>query len=761
MLVDRITYLLTMGEIYAWIALLEIAFPMLMWRDYLRRKPMGERFMFCVLTQTAFLVNAVIFLGVLKICNRWTILLSLVLEYAAVRWTFSDKQQVKRLRAFIHLIKRLLSGEVTIQHVLRTLHGRFTRIHLHNKRQRTTSGWLRKHYLQVLIGAIILTYNAFFLTHNVNIYHSYQFSDIPVHTSWVYALEQGTVFVAGVYPFAMHAMIYVVRVLSNISLREIMLYFGSFHALLMFSTLYLFSRKLFRSKYASALTTIALTLMLNQGRFGASLPQECGVFAMFTMGYYLIKYLETPRERHLVQGDSKFRACRRINQYWSRQYLNFDFFMIALSVAQIIAFHFYTAIAAVMLAVAIVGTHLFTFLKKQYLVPIVTAAVTGAMIAIIPFMFALANGIPFQESMNWALSVMQGTEWEGTGTGYVITDESGATTELQDLGKSDEQVEETDPLHSDISTKEKLLIIGQHMFTFNDEYIYGPKTTPLFLFCLGCACLFGFVFLFFPRLRRWGMNYLAIACFVLLMIILGISAAVGLPVLLEPSRASVFLGPVLIQLLGVPLDILFVLLQPEQRPVLRRIMACFSTAVCAAMCYWIVQSGVLHNYFDVNLAYYNDPDYVIRQIQNQFPAFSYTIVSPTDEYYTSVEFGYHTELSEIVSITEGTTPEYIIPTQYVFFFIEKYTLQDYFHGRDWVSEDYAAATFNYQASTQDYYFQRNTMESKAFYWAQAYAQLYPNNMKVYFESDIYIVYCLEQEVKAPLSIRLPDFSEMN
>lgn len=758
MLVDRITYLLTMGEIYAWIALLEIAFPMLMWRDYLRRKPMGERFMFCVLTQTAFLVNAVIFLGVLKICNRWTILLSLVLEYAAVRWTFSDKQQVKRLLAVIHLIKRLLSGEVTIQHVLRTLRGRFTRIRLHNKRQRTTSGWLRKHYLQVLIGAIILTYNAFFLTHNANIYHSYQFSDIPVHTSWVYALENGTLFVDGVYPFAMHALIYVVRVLSNISLREIMLYYGSFHTLMMMGTLYLLSRKMFRSQFSSLLAFICFSLLLNQGRYAASLPQECGVFAMCTMAYYLISYLEKPRERHFVQGDSKFRRFFRINQYWSRKYLDYDFFMLTISVAQIIAFHFYTAIGAVMLAVAIVALRAFTFFKKQYFVPIVTAACLGGIIAILPFITALASGIPFHGSMGWALSVIQGAEWEGTGSGYLITDESGETIELQDFGKSDtpEEPEEEDSLlFSSIPLKEKLLTIGEFLIAYNGGYLFGVKTNHYVMFCFAFSTFFGLIFLLFKPLRRYGQNYLSMIFFVLIMAIMAISSNIGLPVILEPNRANVFADPILLLTYALPLDIVYCLIRPEGKPILRRLLSVFSAGVCAGMGYWIVDSGAMHKYFDANIAYFNEPDYVIRQIQKHFPAFSYTIVSPTDEFYTTIEYGYHTELSEMVSITEGTTPEYTIPTQYIFFFIEKYTLQDFFHGQDWVSEEYAAANFNYQASTQDYYYQRNTMQSKAYYWAQKYAELYPNNMKLYFEDDIYIVYVLEQNVKSPFSFMLP------
>ena len=754
MLVDRSVYLLTMAQVYFWIALVEIFFPLFMWRDYLKGKPLGERLMFCVLTQTTYLVNVVQLLGVLKLCNRWTILFSILLEYAVVRWTFSDKQQLRSLRLLFQSCQSVLTGGISIRALWRA--GWESRKSCFQAWIRSFWKFLRSYWPQVLVGMVILVYNALFLAHNVTVYHSYQFSDIPVHTAWVYGLEMGTLYVGGVYPFAMHAMIYVVRVLSQISLREIMLYYGSFHTLVMFITLYEFSLKMFRSKWASLFSFVCLSMLLNQGRYGASLPQECGIFAMFSMGYYLISYLEKPRPRHFVRGDSKLRRFFRINQYWSRKYLDLDFFLLVISVAQIISFHFYTAIAAVMLAVVIVGVRCVTFFKKQYFVPVVTAAVAGAVLAVAPFILAVSSGIPFHDSMGWALSVIQGTEWQGTGYGYVIVDDSGESMQLQDMvGAGQEEEETTDLIHSDLPMTEKLKALAEALVGFNEEFMLGKKTTPLLIFSMASAIGFGVLFLFFPSLRRYGQNYLTMAGFVLVMAIMGISAKFGLPSILEPSRSNVFADPVVVLLFAVPLDVLFCLLPTRENTICRRGMAVVSCCLCGLLCFWAVTSGAYHNYFDVNLAYYNEPDYVMRQIQKSFSPFSYTIVSPTDEYYVSVEEGFHTELSEFVAITEGLIPEYTLPTRYVFFFIEKYTLQDYFHGQDFVNRKYAAADFLYQASTQDYYFQRNIIESKAYYWAQDYSALYPNNMSVYFEDDIYIVYVLEQNINSPLSLVLP------
>lgn len=764
MIVDRVAYLWSMVQVYAVTGFLEIGFPLLMWRSWLRGRPAGQRLMFCVLTQTAYLVNVVLLLGLLKICSRWTLLLALGLEYALVRWTFSDKQFFHKLKALLQLAGRLLRGEESLAALRRSQQGW---LHIRQLRLHAWGGWasLRAHWAELAFLLGVLGYNMAFLTHNVNIWHSYQFSDLPVHISWIYALEQGTLFVDGIYPFAMHALIYVVRELSGISLREIVLYYGSFHTLLAIVTLYLFAKRLFAWKYSAWFALVCFSLLLNLGRYAASLPQECGVFAMFTMGYYLVNYLEKTRSKYTVQGDGRLRRFFRFNQYLSRRYLDLDFFLLTLSVAQVIAFHFYTAIATVVLAVTLVGTQLGRFFKKQYFVPIVTAAVSGALIAVIPFAVCFASGIPFQASMGWALSVIQGTDWGstggGTGYGYVIVGQDGTTTELQDTGADNSAQEDAAEdsggiLQSDLPPKEKLQACISSMLEYNQGYLFGVKTNRIVCVCVLAALAGGSILLLFRRTRAIGCHYLSIVFFVLLLTMMGAATPLGLPTIFEPTRADVFCEPILALLLAVPLDLVclpFTFFHPDKS---KRLLMFFTLAACTAAGFWIVSSGAVHQYFDVNLAYYNEPDYLIRQIQKQFPEKSYTIVSPTDEYYAAIEEGYHTELSEIVAMTEGKLHAFTLPTRYTFFFIEKYTLQDYFNGQDWVSEDYAGQDFLYQASTQDYYYQRNILESKAYYWAQAYQQLHPNAMQIYYEDDIYIAYLLVQDVNSPLSLLLTE-----
>lgn len=758
MIVDHLSYTLSMLQVYGCCIFLVFVLPMLMWRRYLRDKSLTERFLFCLITQTFFYVNVVLLLGFLNICNRWTLMGATALEYLLVRWTYSDRGFFKRLRKGGETVWLVLRRQQTWHSLLRQIRtGVRTRL-------REIPGWpiwgkLRKHWFEIALLAAFLVWNALFLTHNVRLYHSYQFSDLPVHLSWVYFLEHGTLFHDGIYPFAMHAMIYTVRAVFQLDLREIVLYFGSFQTLLMIVCMFLLCRKVFfRWRWTGYLVLVAISLMLNQGRYAASLPQECGVFAMMTMAYYLIRYLNKPREKHLVKGDSKLRSVFRINQYLSRDYLDLDFFLLALSVSLIIAFHFYTAIAAIVLAVMIVLMYFWRFFRKQYFVPVVAAALLGAFLAVLPFAACLAKGIPFQLSMNWAMSVISGEEWTGgTGEGYLdVLEEHGSEEATQAIAIQSYRIDEGIPLFQQegLTVRERMQEFLQTIYDFASMYLFGsPVATLAFAIAVGAVGI-GALLMLFRRTRRYGAHYIALVLYVLIILVFGGAQRLGLTVIFDSPRASVFSAPFYCMLLAIPLDVLFFALAGVRSKPVQCLCAAASLGVCAAAGYTIVDKGLMHNHFDVNLAYYNEPDYLIDRIQKEYPAFDYTIISPTDEYYAIVEHGYHTELSEFVAMLDGKYKPFKIPTQYVFFFIEKYTLQDYFEGQQFVSKEAARKDFIYQASTQDYYYQRNAIESKAYYWAEQYREMYPNQMQVYFENDIYICYVLTQNKNSPLDMRI-------
>lgn len=757
MIVDTFSYVLSMLLIYGIAILLLFVLPMLMWKNYLTEKSLGQRFWFCIITQTAFLVNLVLLLGFLNICNRWTLLFGIVAEFLLIRWTFSDKTFFRRRKDDFVLILRVIRRQETLHRASRILFDQFKQY------LRTPLKWrlwtlIKENWLDVLFILAALIYNAAFINHNVLIYHSYQFSDLPVHLSWIYELEQGTLFSAGIYPFAMHSMIYVIRTLSGIPLREVVLYYGGFQTLMLIISLFLLARKVFRWKYTAYLVIVLFSLLLNMGRYAASLPQECGMFASAGMAYYLIVCLQKPRKKHIVKGDSKFRSIFRFKQYWHHSSFDTDCWLLALCVSLVIGYHFYTAIASILLAVSIVIAYFFRFIKKQFFVPVISAALVGAFIAILPFGACFAKGIPFQESMSWAMSVIEGTEWQGTGSNYQVLIESGGEGDLgETAGKAVEKSDE-DKVASifsrGLSGKEIISEYTDTLLYYQEAYMLGSKMTPIMLICAGIGLISGLCFLVIRKLRFFGENYLALLLYLLLIITFGCFQLLGLTVIFEPNRACVFAEPYFFIMLAIPMDVLFGILANWKNRYYQLSLAIVSLGLCGACGFMIMNHGMMHKYFDANISYYNEPDYIITQIKKDYPDFSYSIISPTDELYAMRDHGSHFELSEFISMVEGNRPLVKFEDEYVFVFIEKYTLQDQQFGADWVSPEYAQMNFVFTGTTQDYYYQRNIVQSKAYYWGEAFAKMYPNQVSVYYENDIYICYLIHQNRNSPLDMRI-------
>lgn len=745
MIADTTAYVSSLLQVFSGAAFLILALPLLMWRGYLKGKPYSYRFIFCVITQNCFLINLVLLLGFLGLCNRYTVTLGIVILFLLVSWNFSDRQFFGRSAMRLQVLRQVARGEKPLSSLLRDV-GYYGSRYLRGALRWPLWKHLRSHWIEYLALGAAIVYNIWFLTYNVLHYHSYQFSDIPVHQSWIYALDQGRLFSDGIYPFGMHAIVYLIHNLFFLDLLEVLLYFGAFQTVLLLLSVYVLSKKIFQWKYASILVLILFSLLLNQGRYAAALPEECGVFAAALAAYCLIGFLHTPLDKHVVRQDSRLRRLLRINQYVSRRYLTKDALLFMLCVSLCIAYHFYTALAACMLVFSVLLAHLGKAVRKQYWVPIFTAGVLGVVIAVTPLMACFARGIPFQESMQWAVSVMTGQKWEGSESNYQGQLESalGSSEGLAQEENAGETAKTEAAGNVNRSFPEKIRFYYEALYDFSKVTMFGDPLTKVLTLCIGLGFGIGALFLLVRSTRLAGMGYLSLTIYAVAICTMGAAQALNLMQIVAAARASAFAEPFLFLVYAIPADIAFRLLGRYQNKVYQGALSLISAGLCAALILTLFRQGWVHKFFDVNLAYYNEAEYLTRRIRETYPANMFTIVSPTEEYYQVVDYGYHVELSQFMNMVNGNEKEFKITTPYVFFFIEKHVLQDYYYGPVRVDPALAAKKFVYYASSQDYYFQRAILESQAYYWAQRYLKLYPNAFQVYFENDIYVAYILEQ-----------------
>ena len=167
----------------------------------------------------------------------------------------------------------------------------------------------------------------------------------------------------------------------------------------------------------------------------------------------------------------------------------------------------------------------------------------------------------------------------------------------------------------------------------------------------------------------------------------------------------------------------------------------------------------------------------VERILREYSNFNWTIVSANDELRMIEKYGYHSEINEFLNDMEhrlewqGTTGNFsyrilpakgeaIIPTEYVFFFIEKIpTAMNLFiesgtaesgfveevpHGTP-ISEEWANNILPGLPTIISYRGENRLVEmSRMYFWAQEYLKRFPNEMKVFYEDDEMVCYRLHQ-----------------
>ncbi|NLL75932.1 MAG: hypothetical protein GX235_01590 [Clostridiales bacterium] len=759
MIVDTSAYVLSMILVLISCVVRDFLIPLFVWKEHLKNKSYAYRFWFCVITQASLEINLVLFLGFLDICNRGTVIACNIIVYLLILWNFSDKKFFRHCKEWSDAFWAAYKNDRLTSYLLSGTAAWWKR------KLKAVGEWplwryMLRYWLETLFLAGLIIYNIWFLTHNVMLYHCYQFSDIPVHQSWIYELEQGTLFSDGIYPFGMHAMVYIIRVLFGLNLREILLYAGAYQTVLLLIGLFLLAKEIFYAKYTPITVILIISLMLNQGRYAASLPQEAGMYAVVGIAYFMIRCLHKDRKKFDLAGDSRLRRIFRMNSYINRRYIRSEELLLMLCVALVIAYHFYTAIAAVFLVVAIGIAYIPKIFKKQYFIPLLFCGVMGALIAVLPMGACLAKGIPFQESMAWATSVITGEEWVGSDPDY--QSELAEALNRDDIGGDSPENETEDTVekekakvdYSSMTPMEIVRFYFNALVNFGILAMFGYDAVRLMFTCMLLGAICAFFLWFFKKTRCYGHDYMAMIINMIILCTMGAAQQLGLMELVAAARASTFAEPFVGIIYMMPVDFAFRVLGTWKNRYYQAVLHTLSAAVCIAAAYMIITLGWYHSFFDVNQAYYNESEYLLRNIKKSYAKNTFTIVSPTDEYYDVLDYGRHTQLSEFINMVNKNQEAFTFPTEYVFFFIEKKVLQDYFFGPVNVDLKYAAMDFAYFANTQDYYFERATIESQAYYWALKFKQMYPRNFKVYYEDDIYIAYIMKQNPYSPYDLQI-------
>lgn len=736
--------------------------PSIVFHKHLAKKSKIYWFSFCVTVQIVLMNTVVLTFGLLHILNRWIIfafffgtLLLIVLR--KVEFSMDKIEQLRYLVTGAYGVKWILAQMIC-----------FARAWL---KKQCSKVWrmLYPHLSEYLVFAVLLIYAMIYFSHGAFQDYSYGFGDVYVHHDWIYGLMEGKIFSGGIYPEAMHCFIYCLYALFGIEVYSSLLFLGSIHVVVLLASVYCLLREIFHWRYAPffvlamflTIDSLCVDAVYSMSRLQWTLPQEFGLFAPFLCALYLIRYLKNAGQIAYRGKISKF--------YWDENLLLF-----AMAFTASIVTHFYTTIMAFLLCVSFVVFSIRKVFHYKRLVPLAAVVLCGLMIAALPMAGAFASGIPFEQSIDWALGVMDGTDPEGA----------------------------TPPQQTEISAKEENSSIVDmvteelvQIYQNNYQVLYGETRAKWLVLLSGAVVALWFLFrLTAILLHRYSKikvekNYfdqylpMILAAFLFMM---QYAASTGLPQLIEGSRLYSTAQILNLTVVVMPIDMLFSLLALWCKDRILQI----TSILCAAGIYAATMVlGAYHGYLYYELTRYNSSVMVTNSITETLPKNSYTVISPTVELYSMIEYGRHEELLDFVE-KSNDDKAYTLPTKYIFLYIEKkpirYAQSHFFVGPRWLAEtkypeiyppvttsqcpEISASKISEDAASKDLVYsnpwhayarldKRTILESKAYAWCERFSELYPWELKTYYEDDDFVCYYFKQEPNALYDLAIKDGNE--
>lgn len=736
---------------------LTVLLPAVMFRRVLRGRRLSEQFLMCYTFGNFYIINIVFAAQLLHISNFQTLVL-LTVVLSVLIWSRVNRISLRKLIIKnAEACRKLLQGSMGIKGALYRVWQKFIRMlkyaicFFYREVVCNTLQW-------ILAGAIVA---ALFWVYGRQLIltYGYRASDIPVHLNWINQMSRGNLFVSGVYPFGFHCVVYYLHTVFRVDTYVILCLFYLVQVFFIHVILLAMLKMLCRSlyfPYAGVLVYILGSFWTRQtySRFGASLPQEFGMIFVIPSIYFLIRFFQTEKENLKTKETKLTLGC----------------FAIAFSLT--LAIHFYGTMIAGLCCIGIAVGYVFRFLNKEYFRRIMMTGIISVFLAVLPMAIAFAGGTPLQGSLGWGLSVINGgnsdnEEEENTVTQDMTIEEiaanlQGASESKENTGTASVQSGKNTPTVTETpkpSLGEKVgEIPGKIKDTWNmmaqrlREFIINlPEKWCAYavLTGIGVLILLGLVFIIFRRTAYGEMLMSAGFCMGILTLLL-CAGNLGLPVLMDPARCSIYYAYLLVATLTLLGDgILYLIFMPRILKVIRNAAALGLTVITVV--------GMIHQ----NLI--KTPDFLSGYVSNgaltcltniirENEDKTWTIVSANDETQMGLDHGWHYEtitfLRKLEKMDKDT--KVIIPTKNVYFFIEKIPLDYsvvYSGSGQSISKKGASQNLPNVGGISMYQGEgRWILMSRMYYWAQAFMEKYPNDMKVYYESEDFICYVMPQNM---------------
>ena len=750
-------------KIFAAYTGITVFLPAVMFRRILKGRRLSEKFLMCYTFGNFYIINIVFTLQLMHISNVFTLCLVTALLSVLIGCRVNRISPKALIKKNGEVFRKLLQGTMGVKEAIFRIGRKLT------VSGRKTGGIFYREVVcdvlqWILTGAVLL---ALFWVYGRQLVltYGYRASDIPVHLNWINQMSRGNLFVSGVYPFGFHCMIYYLHTVFRIDTYMILCLFYLVQVFFIHMVFLAMLKMLCKSKYlpyAGTLIYILGSFWARQtySRFYSSLPQEFGMIFVIPSVYFLIRFFQIEKEQ-LKTKETKIILG------------NF-----ALAFSLTLAIHFYGTMIAGLCCIGIAIGFCTHFLNKEYFRRIMLTGIISVFLAVLPMAIAFAGGTPMQGSLGWGLSVISGGKKTDTAdqvkTGNLsvqnrsleeIAAQLQENSANQDGGSGEEVVQNTTEAPKPSMTEkmksvlEKIARIPEKIKnTWKmmaqrtwDFVINTPTKWPSYAILAGIACLIvlGSVFCVI-RNAGYGKMLLSVGLCMGILTLLLCAGNLGLPVLMDPARCSIYYTYLLAAALTVLADGIISLL--FMQGVLKICLDPISFMITVGLVVGCISQGWM-KVSDFSSGYVSNGALTcLANIIKENEDKTWTIVSANDETQMGLDHGWHYETITFLRKQENLKKdtEIIIPTKNVYFFIEKIPLDysvTYAGSGQSISKKGASQSLPNSGGISMYQGEgRWILMSRMYYWAQAFMAKYPNDMKVYYESEDFICYVMPQNM---------------
>ena len=733
---------------------LTVLLPAIMFRRILAGRRLSEQFLMCYTFGNFYIINIVFAVQLLHISGFWTLVLFTAVPGILI-WSRVNRVSLRELCMKTGIVcKKILQGSMGIKDFLYRVKNRSMAV-------LKKAVWLFYcevvcNTLQWILAGAVIAALFWIYGRQLVLTYGYRASDIPVHLNWINQMSRGNLFASGVYPFGFHCMVYYLHAVFGFDTYVILCVFYLvqvfFIHIVLLAMLKLLCRSLYLP-YAGIMVYILGSFWARQtySRFGSSLPQEFGMIFVIPSVYFLIRFFQTEKKNLKNRETKLILGC------------------FALAFSLTLAIHFYGTMIAGLCCIGIAVGFCTRFLNKEYFRRIMLTGIISVFLAVLPMGIAFAGGTPLQGSLGWGLSVING---DSSNTEDTSENEAAQKQAMEEMAarlientqnSNSESVQTGEipiiteaPKHS-LADKareipKKMKNLREMMIRRIQEFIINSQEqwcAYAVLAGIAVLILLGLMFIILRRITYGEMLMSAGFCMGILTLLL-CAGNLGLPVLMDPARCSIYYVYLLIVSITVLGDgLLYLIFMPRILTIPRNAVSFILTVSMAA---GMIHQGLVKTPDFISDYVSNGAFTCLTNIIKENKDETWTIVSANDETQMGLDHGWHYETITFLRKQEHINKDtkLIIPTEKVYFFIEKIPLNYsvvYSGSGQSISKKGASQSLPNSGGIGMYQGEgRWILMSRMYCWAQAFMEMYPNEMKVYYESEDFVCYVIPQNM---------------